>query len=150
MDITRILRNSEIFSNLAEDDLEKVAAICQKKTFAAGEVITHQGEAGDALYIVVDGFVEISLPTPGDAADHILVQLGKGQVIGEMALIDGGPRSATVRAVTTPTVIEVISREAFEALCEENTRIGYLVMRNLAADLSFKLRHQNLEAGEGG
>ncbi len=150
MDVKRLLRNSEIFAGLAEDDLEKVAAISQKETYAAGNVITRKGEAGDALYIVVEGFVEISLPAPGDAADHVLVQLGKGQVIGEMALIDGGPRSATVRALTTPTVIEVIRREAFETLCEENTRIGYLVMRNLAADLSFKLRHQNLEAKKGG
>ena len=150
MDVKHILRNSELFVGLTEDDLDKVAAICQKETYAAGDVIAHKGEAGNELCIVVEGFVEITLPTPGNAADHVLVQLGKGQVIGEMALIDGGPRSATVRALTTPTVIEVIRREAFEKLCEENTRIGYLVMRNLAADLSFKLRRQNLESGEGG
>ncbi len=150
MDIKRILRNSEIFASLSEDDLAKVAAICRRKTYGAGEVITRKGESGDALYIVVDGFVEVSLPTPGDAADHVLVQLGRGQVIGEMALIDGGPRSATVRALTAPTTIEIIRRDDFERLCEQNARIGYQVMRNLAADLSFKLRHQNLETGEGG
>ena len=61
-----------------------------------------------------------------------------------MALIDQGPRSATVRAIVEPTKVQVIKREAFEKLCMENNRIGYIVMRNLAADLSFKLRHHNL------
>ncbi len=150
MNVTQILRNSEIFAGLTDEDLGKVADLCERKKYAAGEVITRQGEAGDAIYIVVEGFVEISVPTSGKAAERALVQLGTGQVIGEMALVDGGPRSATVRALTTPTVIEVIRREAFETLCQEDTYIGYRVMRNLAADLSFKLRHQNLEAGEGG
>jgi CRP/FNR family transcriptional regulator, cyclic AMP receptor protein len=65
-------------------------------------------------------------------------------VLGEMALLDQGPRSASLRANSEPTVLQVLQRNQFEKLCQENTRIGYIVMRNLAADLSFKLRHRNL------
>jgi CRP-like cAMP-binding protein len=61
-----------------------------------------------------------------------------------MALVDRGPRSATVRAISEKTVVQVIHREAFEKLCDENYHLGYIVMRNIAADLSFKLRHQHL------
>ena len=75
---------------------------------------------------------------------RVVVNLGEGQIVGEMALIDLGPRSATVRAVTEPTTVQVIRREDFDRLCQENNHIGYIVMRNLAADLSFKLRHRNL------
>ena len=75
-----------------------------------------------------------------------MVNLGKGQIIGEMALIDQGPRSATVRAISV-AVVQVIRRVDFEAVCEKNTRIGYIVMKDIAADLSFKLRHRNMAIG---
>ncbi len=146
----KILRSTELFAGLSDEELEEVESICEKRQYRKGELITRQGEAGDALFVVAEGFAEVVLPSPGDASDQVLVQLGGGQVIGEMALIDGGPRSATVRAVTDPTTIAVIGRESFETLCERNTRIGYLVMRNLAADLSFKLRHKNLSEQEKG
>ena len=61
-----------------------------------------------------------------------------------MALVDGGPRSASLRAISDPTVVQVIHRSDFEQLCTKNTRLGYIVFRNLAADLSFKLRIRNL------
>ncbi|GAB4532396.1 MAG: cyclic nucleotide-binding domain-containing protein [Anaerolineales bacterium] len=149
MNTKSLLRNTELFAGLTDEELDQVVRICQKRTYQQGEVITSQGAPGDALYLVLDGFAEVILVTPGDAADQVIVHLGSGQVIGEMALIDKGPRSATVRANTTPTVIEVITQDDFERLCEENTRIGYLVMRNLAADLSFKLRHKNLTSQDG-
>jgi CRP-like cAMP-binding protein len=61
-----------------------------------------------------------------------------------MALVDQGPRSASVRATSKPTVVQAIQRADLEALCQDETRIGYVIMRNLAADLSFKMRHRNL------
>jgi len=61
-----------------------------------------------------------------------------------MALIDYGPRSETVRALKNDTLVEVINRDDFSEVCQSNASIGYIVMRNLAADLSFKLRHRNL------
>jgi CRP-like cAMP-binding protein len=70
--------------------------------------------------------------------------MGVGQLIGEMALLDQGPRSATLRAVSNPTALHVIQRQDFINLCQHDTHIGYIVMRNLANDLSFKLRLRNL------
>ena len=61
-----------------------------------------------------------------------------------MALVDHGPRSATVRALTDNTVVQIVNREDFVRLCDGNHHMGYVVMRNMAADLSFKLRHRNL------
>lgn len=144
-DLKPLLRGVMLFAGLTDEELEAVAAICVEKRLGRGEVLAEQGEPGDELFIVTDGFLEISITSPESPA-NVLVNLGKGQIIGEMALIDQGPRSATVRAVSD-AVVQVIRREDFEALCEKNTRIGYVVMRDIAADLSFKLRHRNLALG---
>jgi CRP-like cAMP-binding protein len=61
-----------------------------------------------------------------------------------MALIDRGERSATIRALEDGTELFVIPREDFWTLCDADHHIGYIVMRNIAFDLSFKLRHRNL------
>jgi CRP-like cAMP-binding protein len=61
-----------------------------------------------------------------------------------MALVDQGPRSATVRSISDNTVVLAIDRQGFVDLCERDNHLGYVVMRNMAADLSFKLRHRNL------
>jgi CRP/FNR family transcriptional regulator, cyclic AMP receptor protein len=140
MILTHLLRNVELFDGLTDDELDAVAAICYEKQFKRGDIIAKQGEPGDEFFIVTQGFVEVILEEPRRA----VVNLGPGQLIGEMAVVDQGPRSATVQAVDEPTIVQVISRDKFEALCKKHTRIGYIVIRNIAADLSFKLRHRNL------
>ena len=140
MILTQILRNVELFDGLTESELNEVAAICDEKRFHRGDIIAKQGEPGDEFFIVTQGYVEVLLEEPRRA----VVNLGPGQLIGEMAVVDQGPRSATVQAVEESTVVQVIGRDKFDALCLKNTRIGYVVIRNIAADLSFKLRHRNL------
>ena len=142
MEIKRLLRGVELFNGLTDDELEQVAAICTRRQLKNGEVLAKQGEVGREMFIVSEGLVEVSV-SEGDMR-RVVVNLGTGQLIGEMALVDHGPRSATVRSVHDPTFVQVISHDEFEALCQRNTKIGYYVMLNLAADLSFKLRHRNL------
>ncbi|GAB4579677.1 MAG: cyclic nucleotide-binding domain-containing protein [Anaerolineales bacterium] len=144
-DFKQVLRGVMLFAGLSEAELEEVAAICQERKLARGEILAEQGAPGDEFFVVTDGFLEISV-AGGESAAQVLVNLGRGQIIGEMALIDQGPRSATVRAVSEAKV-QVIRRLDFEALCEKNTRIGYVVMKDMAADLSFKLRHRNMTLG---
>ena len=126
------------------DELTKVAALCTEQSFSKDEIIARQGEIGNELFIITEGFVEVVLGERPTASARVVVSLGGGQIIGEMALLDQGPRSASVRASNSPTVVQVIQRQDFEELCQQDTHIGYIVMRNLAADLSFKLRHRNL------
>ncbi len=144
MNLAQVLQSVDLFEGLSDDEIQKMARICSEKRYTKGQIITREGERGDELYIITEGFVEVLLGEKPSSTARVVVSLGSGQVLGEMALLDQGPRSASLRATSDPTVVQVIQRKQFEELCQDNTHIGYIVMRNLAADLSFKLRHRNL------
>lgn len=146
MEIVRLLRGVPIFEGLSDAELQRVADICREATFAKGEAVTTQGADGNEMYIIKSGLLEVSVGQPGTGPlpPHTVVHLGDGQVVGEMSLVDHGLRSATVRCATAACHVLVIEREAFEKLCEADHHIGMQVYRNLAADLSFKLRHRHL------
>jgi len=145
MTLSETLSQVELFEGLEPDELEKIVAICEERTIAAGQVVAQQGNAGDELFVILEGLVEVvHEETPEDPAPRTVVNLGHGQVFGEMALVDFGPRSATVRVISDNASLQVIPREAFIEVCESHHHLGYVVMRNMAADLSFKLRHQHL------
>jgi CRP-like cAMP-binding protein len=82
--------------------------------------------------------------------EQSIVTLGKGQIFGEVALVDEGPRTASARCIADGTRLWVAKRADFISLCEKDTSIGFLVMKNIAADLSFKLRLVNLTRKEPG
>jgi len=148
---TDALKRVDIMNGLTEEQLGQVAAVCREEVFVAGEVIVREREPTDELYIIDSGSAEVDLSGNGGptgtripAGPQSLISLGQGQVFGEMALVDTGLRSATVRCSSNGTRVFVISGHDLIGLCEHNTDIGYRVMRNLAADISFKLRHRNL------
>jgi CRP/FNR family cyclic AMP-dependent transcriptional regulator len=142
VEIPDLLKRVQLFANLDEHELEQLAAICTEQRVSPGELIIEQNTIGNEMYIVADGAAEVFVQ--GLTDDRSVIVLGKGQVVGEFALIDQGYRSASVRATGKGATLYEIDRDGFYALCDANTRIGYVVMRNLAIDLSFKLRHRNL------
>jgi CRP-like cAMP-binding protein len=145
MDLLDILSKVELFEGLSPEDLASVARICRPRTFRSGEVITRQGELGHELFIVCEGLVEVVRDNPADpSAPHAVVNLGRGQIFGEMSLVDRGPRSASVRSVGDDSLVQVLDGDDFQKVCSDNLRVGFVVMRNMAADLSFKLRHRHL------
>jgi CRP/FNR family cyclic AMP-dependent transcriptional regulator len=144
MDVSQLLKDVDLFAGLDDEELRLVAGICHKREFKGGELLAAEGQHGDLMYVITEGFVEVLLENSPDRGARIIINLGPGQLIGEMAMLDQGPRSASVRAISDPTIVQAIHRDDFETLCQENTHIGYTVMRNLAVDLSFKLRHRNL------
>ena len=139
---TRLFKRVQLFNGLTDDELASVAAICTELAIAPGEQIIEQNTTGTEMYVVSAGSVEVYIQGLDNARS--LVVLGKGQVIGEMALIDQGYRSASVRSTKEGVTLYLIESGDFYKLCQENHRIGYIAMRNLAIDISFKLRHRNL------
>lgn len=141
MSLTSLLKRAALFTGLSDSEAEEVASLCVAHTYPAGSVIIQQGDTGDELFVIQEGQVEILVM--GTKTEQPVVVLGKGQILGEMSLLDYGFRSATARAAEDTTV-QVLKEADFTELCERNNHIGYIVMRNLAADLSFKLRHRHL------
>lgn len=144
MVLKNILKGVELFDGLNDEELDQVIKLCQEKHYNEADTIAEQNSPGSEMFIIQSGFVEVAVGGKEDQPSKVIVNLGRGQTVGEMALIDQGPRSATIRAISSPTIVQVITQEEFEDLCEANCRIGYVVMRNMASDLSFRLRQRHL------
>ena len=151
MSVSKLLQQSELFLGLDPEQIEQIAALGQEATHNAGDVIISEGAPSHEIYIICSGMVEVGVgkgavqDAPGEAQSSALVRLGQGQVFGEMALLDSGARSATVRCARDNTALYTIPHQDFWTLCEGDHHIGFIVMRNIASDLSFKLRHRNLQ-----
>lgn len=137
-----LMKLVHLFAGLTQSELQQLAGICEEKEVAAGEIIVKQNTTGTEMYIIAQGSVEVFIQ--GLEEESVLVYLGKGQVFGEMALLDQGYRSASVRATTDGCTFYLLDQEKFAELVRSNLNIGFIVMRNLASDLAFKLRHRNL------
>lgn len=144
MDIKPIMRRVELFRGLTDEQLQQLIDITEVEQFHKGAAIVTQGSIGAKMYIVGDGQVEVQV-RDSDGTTYAAIYLGEGQVFGEMALVDQGKRSATVLAVDNNTVIYAMPSDKFNALCQRDTQIGFLMMRNIARDLSFKLRHRDFD-----
>lgn len=143
--IAEIIQQIEVFHGLNAAQIEQVAGILEREVYTTGDVIIEQDAPGDSMYMIAEGQVEVKKHDTRGALRTALF-LGEGQVFGELALLDQGRRTATVVADEYPTVLYRLAREAFETLCRNDSGLGYLMMRNIALDLAFKLRHQNLDS----
>lgn len=120
----------------AADDrmLDAVARVLRTRRFRRGETIFHQGDPGDALFIVASGSVKVVLPSDEGAEPAIVAILGRGEFFGELALLDGAPHSATVVAVE-PTETLVLHRDAFLELVDLDAGLRRTLLASLAAEI---------------
>jgi CRP/FNR family cyclic AMP-dependent transcriptional regulator len=111
-----------LFSRLDPDDRDALLASMTRTTLKAEEPVFWIGDPGDTLYVVVEGRVEIT--APDERGNHLMLDtLGPGGVFGEISLLDGGPRSATVRAITDVTLL-ALTRDAFHAVLREHPSVA--------------------------
>ena len=105
-----LLGASPLFAGLDAQQLGEVVGASVTRRYGTGQYVFHQGDPGHALVVVAEGLVKVTVTTP-DGEDLILTTLGPTGVFGELALIDGGPRSASVVAAEDTTVL-TLSRAA--------------------------------------
>jgi CRP-like cAMP-binding protein len=135
------LRRSPVFDQLAEAELGVLADLCRPRQFAAGEVIFRQGDLGDSLYVIAAGEVEVSRE---ERAGVPLAALAPGACFGEMALIDREDRSATARARTAVTALQ-LTAESFTTF-RSYSRDGFtFIVINVARVLSSRLRETSAQ-----
>ena len=127
------LRRCALFAHVSDDGLRAIAGQMRRRRFRRNEVIFHQGDIGDSLQVVASGGVKIVLPSSeGDEA--IIASLQPGDFFGELALLDGSPRSTTATALEATETL-ALPREAFQALLLNDPKLVDALFRALAREL---------------
>jgi len=133
VELYSILKHVPLFAELANGELEIVAAQSRRKKYPKGSIIFHEGDHGDYLCVILSGRVKVSLL--GARGQEAIVRiLERLDFLGEIALIDDAPRSATVSALEATEVLEV-AREPFLALVRQHPEIALKVIAQLARAL---------------
>jgi CRP/FNR family cyclic AMP-dependent transcriptional regulator len=127
---TAWLARVSCFASLSAPELEALAGVCHVRRFKPGQVLFHEGDPGHALYIIQQGQIKIVRDGP-DGQGTILHVFGPGEYLGEMALVDDEPRSATAEALGDVEVL-ILHRDEFLALVERRPAVARAMMAGLA------------------
>jgi signal transduction histidine kinase len=126
------LRRVPLFAGLAEEDLEQLYRMAETVSLDAGELVFEEGNPGDALYVVLDGELEVSKRQGGQ--DVVLAVRGVGDFIGEMSLLEQAPRSASVRTLRETRLL-MISQAAFDTLLSCSPSAYLTMLRTVTSRL---------------
>ena len=132
-----VLRQAPLFSALDDEAATALRSSMAEARLRRGDVLFHEGDSGDKLYVVLDGKVKLGR-TSSDGRENLLAILGPGQMFGELSLFDPGPRSATVTAVTDAT-FGSLSHEDLLKWLEGRPQVA----RGLLSQLASRLRKSN-------
>jgi CRP/FNR family cyclic AMP-dependent transcriptional regulator len=131
--IVTSLRDSYLFQRADEDALMAIARHLRRRRFRRGETIFHQGDPGDALHVVSSGAVKIVLPSM-EGEEAIIATLRTGDFFGELALLDGAPRSATAIALEA-TETWTLPRAALVTLLDQDKALRDSLLAGLAREI---------------
>ncbi len=134
MERVLFLRRVPLFTDLPPQDLVPIASIASEQSFADADTIAEQGEPGDEMHIIVSGYVLVILREPG-GHQQVLAVRAAGDVIGEMAVITGGVRMASLAAKGAVRLLS-IGRRPFEAMLRERPETALALMRVLCQRLA--------------
>jgi CRP-like cAMP-binding protein len=128
------LRGCRLFADLDEVALERLAATVRSRRYRRGEAIFHQEDPGDALFVVAEGAVKIEVPSAGGESAAIIATVEAGESFGELALLDGAPRSADAVAIE-PTELLIVRRAAFLVMLDQDEGFRRALLGALAGEL---------------
>lgn len=123
-----VLREVDLFRGCSDAELKKVMSAWDQVTFPAGRVLVKEGERGAEAFVLVSGTGEVSI------GGQKIAEVGPGAVIGEMALLDNGPRGATV-TLTTDSELLVIEVRRFRGLLDELPSLTHKILATLSRRL---------------
>jgi len=134
--------------DLTEEDIKGLCKYLRLCRYEKDAIIFHEGAPDDSMAIILEGSIEI---TKRDSSpDHVpkcLVRIGPGRAFGELALIEGPPRSATARAMDDVALL-MLTREGYDRLCDKDMKLALKVTTNIARLMSFRLRNTSVKLVE--
>src|SRR5437867_3206203 len=126
------LEANDLFAQLNPEQLTSLRGIARERSFAIGQEIFKEGDAGDGVYLVKEGAVEISgLVGQNENVRRAFSQVGPGEIFGEMAVLEDKPRSACARAVE-PTTVYFIPRSEMLKQIERSPALSLLLLREIS------------------
>jgi CRP/FNR family transcriptional regulator, cyclic AMP receptor protein len=137
--VVSFLVSTPFFDGLDPADRAEVVRIMEVRRLTDGEEAFHEGDPGDAWYVIFEGRARVLRDGPGGATEIRLLE--RGSCFGEMAILDAQPRSATIEAVG-PLTVFCFRRERFELLLEQGSLGAYKLVLAMARTLS--RRHREL------
>jgi CRP-like cAMP-binding protein len=140
-DTVELLRKVNLFSGLKPEAINLISKVATEETHALGTKIFQHGDAGDKLYLILEGKVRISRDVPG-MGEEALAVLAAGQVFGEMALLDESPRSADARVHERCRLL-AIPKDGFDDLLFMHKDLAYEVLWSMVRMLVGRLRETN-------
>ncbi len=146
-DTIQFLESHPLFSGIPSKDLAIIFPFLGNERFEPGDRITEEATPGDAIYVITEGAAVVTKRKPDGTGAALLEQLGEGSTFGEMGLLEGSERSASVTAVA-PTKTLVLTDQAFRDVFAFRPETYRMIMGNLARDLSRRLRMANARIAE--
>ncbi len=128
-----VLRNVPLFSGLEEQELERLSRVAVRRRAGRGDQVVRSGESADALLILLTGRAKVT-NFDEEGREIILAWLGPGEFFGEMGLIDGSARSASVVAVENCELL-AIGKQEFQRCIQENFQVAQKLMQILVRRL---------------
>lgn len=138
---TEILRKIPIFQDLSNREFKIIAKILYERVYEVGEYMFETGQPGAAMFIIKEGAIQITR-TSKSGEELVLATIGNGEFVGELALLDSSPRSASA-FVIKQTLALAIFRSDLEKLFESSPELGNKVMRRLATVIGMRLKATN-------
>ncbi len=134
---TEVLASIAFFAGVDRSRLKLLAFTSERQVFQPGEALIQQGDKGESAYVVLDGTYDVSVETPD--GPRTVSTGGKGELLGEMALLSDVPRTATILAAEKLIVLR-IARDTFIELVMENKAVAANVMRIISSRLADTMR----------
>lgn len=140
------MKKVTLFDGFTDAEMDILASAFKVRTVKPGTIICREGDAAPSFFIVVTGIVSV-FKEISDTVRQRLATIGRNCMLGQVALIDHGKRSATLEA-GSPAILLECSREDFDRLYNANSQFAYKVLDFIATDLSKRLRQANRKLEE--
>ena len=140
-----VLNQIPLFQGIPQDQMIDILRMLRPASFKPGELIFREGEEGRAAFVVQSGVVEIFINSPKGAI--VVAHFKEGEIFGELALIDGSPRSAGARAMTQCEIL-CLDKQEFDFLRAQHQPVAFHLLRRFSDELCARIRDTNEQIDE--